>query len=202
MDAFGAVAAILRGGLHHVGADHLHLYHHLRAHDRDLPCHQHRAHPHGHHDGQGMGRHGAELSPLPVGFGVSGLSHHHLHRHLCGAGTEYAHRRQHFHGHLAVHGLHGAALLHPVQNQQSRKVNFQQSLTEVNQYGIRSRTQRPERGQDQGAAEPDEAPARLLRRGRSAGRSAVLPAQSPYRRQHGGDLHDPAHAALFPAGHV
>ena len=83
---------------------------------------------HGHHDGQGMGRHGAELSSLPVGFGVSGLSHHHLHRHLCGAGTEYAHRRQHFHGHLAVRGLYGAALLHPVQNQQSRKVNFQQSL--------------------------------------------------------------------------
>ena len=35
-----------------------------------------------------------------------------------------------------------------------------------------------------------------------AGRSAVLPAQSPHRRQRGGDLHDPAHAALFPAGHV
>ena len=35
-----------------------------------------------------------------------------------------------------------------------------------------------------------------------AGRSAVLSAQSPYRRQHGGHLHDPAHAALFPAGHV
>ena len=60
----------------------------------------------------------------------------------------------------------------------------------------------PKRGQDQGAAEPDEAPARLLRRWCGAGRSAVLPAQNPYRRQHGGDLHDHAHAALFSAGHV
>ena len=34
---------------HHVGCDYLRTHRDLRAHDRDLPCHEHRADPHGDH---------------------------------------------------------------------------------------------------------------------------------------------------------
>ena len=41
------------------------------------------------HDGQGMGRYGAELPPIPAGAGLPGVSYHRLRGHLCCAGAEH-----------------------------------------------------------------------------------------------------------------
>ena len=85
------------------------------------------------HDGQpGMGLHGAELSSLPAGPGLPGLSHYDLCGHLCGAGGGHLHiRRQHIRGHLGLHGLYGPAVLHPVQDRQPCKIPVRRSLKEA-----------------------------------------------------------------------
>ena len=45
----------------------------LWPYDRDLPCHIRCADSDGHHDGQGMGRHGPELPAQPAGPGLPGV---------------------------------------------------------------------------------------------------------------------------------
>ena len=103
-------------GHYHVGADHLHLHHHLWPDAGNLSHYQHGPHPHGGDAGQGMGRHGAELFEVPVCPGFPGVPHHGVRGDLCGAGAGDCRKRRHQRGHLDVHGLHGAAVLHPVQD--------------------------------------------------------------------------------------
>ena len=69
-------------------------------------------HPYGYHDGQGMGRYGAELSALVDRPGLPGISHHRLCGDLRRAGAEYRHRIRHHHGHLELCGLYGPAVLY------------------------------------------------------------------------------------------
>ena len=68
------------------------------------------------HNGEpGVGQHGAELSPLPAGPGLPGVSHYDLRGDLRGAGGEhFFERRQHFRRHLGLYGVHGAPVLHPL----------------------------------------------------------------------------------------
>ena len=49
---------------------------------------------------------------LPAGPWLSGVPHPRLRRHLRRLSPEHRHRRRHQLGHLDVHGLHGAAVLH------------------------------------------------------------------------------------------
>ena len=70
------------------------------------------AHPHGYYGESGMGQHGTELSPLSAGACVSGVSHHRMRGHLCGACKEHRHGYGHHERHLDLHGLHGAVVLH------------------------------------------------------------------------------------------
>ena len=69
-------------------------------------------HPDGHHDGQGMGRHGPELSALVGRPGLPGISHHRLCGDLRRAGAEYCHRIRHHYGHLELRGLYGPVVLY------------------------------------------------------------------------------------------
>ena len=98
----------------HVGADHLHFHHLLRQDDRNLLRDLHRAHPHGDHGQPGMGADGPELPQKPAGAGVSGLPHHRLRGDLRGADPEHRGGEQRLGGHMDVHGVYGAAVLHAV----------------------------------------------------------------------------------------
>lgn len=69
-------------------------------------------------------------------------------------------------------------------------------------FGIRSRTQGLERGENQGHVQFNKTADSVLRRRRAHRRTAFLSAQGAYRQQRGGPLHDAGHAALLPAGHV
>ena len=99
-------------GLYHVGAHDLHFHHRVREDDRNLLSHIYRADPDGDDAQPGVGRHGAELSALPVRTGISGLSHHRLRGDIRRSGKK--HQREHGcqQGNLDVHGLHGAAVLY------------------------------------------------------------------------------------------
>ena len=99
-------------GLYHVGAHDLHFHHRVREDDRDLFSHLNRADPDGDDAQPRMGRHGPELSALPVRTRFSGLSHYRLCSNLrrfgtgnrCGYGCQQ--------GNLDMHGLYGAAVLY------------------------------------------------------------------------------------------
>ena len=70
--------------------------------------------PHGDHGQPGMGADGPELPQKPAGAGLSGLPHHRLRGDLRGADPEHRSGEQRLGGHMDVHGLHGAAVLHAV----------------------------------------------------------------------------------------
>ena len=74
---------------YHVGVVYLYLYRYLWPYDRDLPCNFGGSRSNGCHDGQGMGRYGTELPPIPAGAGFSGVSHYCLRGNLCCAGAEH-----------------------------------------------------------------------------------------------------------------
>ena len=97
---------------HNERAEHLHLHHRVRAHDRNLSCDLHRPDPHGDGNEPGMGADGTELSQEPVRPRLSGLPHYHLCRHLRCACTEHDRGYEYFHGHLELYGLYGAFVLH------------------------------------------------------------------------------------------
>lgn len=82
-------------------------------------------HPHGHHGKPGMGSDGTELSAHPVRPGLSGISHYGLCGDLLRAGAEHLRIHRYKHRHLDLHGLHGAALLLPVQDQQPCPLRIQ-----------------------------------------------------------------------------
>jgi len=52
---------------------------------------------------------------------MKSVSHYDMCRHLCCAGAEHRHQWGHQHGDLDLHGLHGAAVLHTVQDREPRK---------------------------------------------------------------------------------
>ena len=76
--AVRAVVPVHVCGHLHLGHDDLRVHRDLWAYDRDIPCDEHRAHPHGDYAQPGMGQHGAELSSIPAGAGLPGVSHHRL----------------------------------------------------------------------------------------------------------------------------
>ena len=102
----------------------------LWPYDRDLPGHVGGPHPDGDHDGQGMGRHGPELSAQPAGAGLPGVFDYRLRGDLRRTGAEHRHRGGHHHGDLELRGLYRAAVLHTVQNRQPRESSFSGALSQ------------------------------------------------------------------------
>lgn len=76
-----------------------------------------------------MGADGQQLSAVALCAGFSGIPHHGLRRDLCGTRAGHQRRRRHRHRLVDVHRLHGAAVLHALQNQQRREVRVQCPLT-------------------------------------------------------------------------
>ena len=87
-------------------------------------------HPNGDHDGQGMGRHGPELSAQPAGPGLPGVFDYRLCGDLRRTGAEHRHRGGHHHGDLELRGLYRATVLHTVQNRQSRESSVSGALSQ------------------------------------------------------------------------
>ena len=71
-----------------------------------------------------MGQHRHELSERLVCSGISGLSHHGLRRHLCGADQRHDHRRQHSFGSVLCGSVYGHSMLLAVQDRKPRKIHF------------------------------------------------------------------------------
>ena len=115
---------------YHVGAVYLHFHRDLWPYDRNLPCHVGGPHPNGDHDGQGMGRHGPELLAQPAGPGLPGVFDYRLCGDLRRTGAEHRHRGGHHHGDLELRGLYRAAVLHTVQNRQSRESSVSGALSQ------------------------------------------------------------------------
>ena len=92
------------------------------------------------------------------------LSHYCLCGDLCSSRSEHRRWNRHQLCHLDLHGLHGSAVLHPVQDRLYGKIYLLGTLrTEVVQYGLCARTQRPKRSQNQGYVQPYQTSARVLR---------------------------------------
>ena len=78
---------------YHVGADDLYFHHHLWPYAGSLFSHQRGPHSYGRDAGPGVGRHGPELSQIPVCPGIPGISDYGVRGDLCGAGAEYLRKR-------------------------------------------------------------------------------------------------------------
>ena len=71
-----------------------------------------------HHDEPGLEPYGAELLEISVCIGVPGISYHGVRGNLLCFGTEYRHGRKYLRRDMGLHGLHGPAVLRPVQDRQ------------------------------------------------------------------------------------
>jgi len=71
-----------------------------------------------------MGRHGPELFEVPACSGLPGVPYHGVRRNLRGPGSEYRRERRYIRHHLDLYGVHGAFMLHTVQNGQPCKNLF------------------------------------------------------------------------------
>ena len=78
--------------------------------------------------GKEFGGMGQNYLQKPARARVPGVSHHRLRRHLRGARPKHSARRGREQGHLDVHGLHGAALLHAVQDVEHGKEHLRRAL--------------------------------------------------------------------------
>src|SRR5699024_12379837 len=78
----------------------------------------------------GMGRHGPELLAQPAGPGLPGVFDYRLCGDLRRTGAEHRHRGGHHHGDLELRGLYRAAVLHTVQNWQSRESSVSGALSQ------------------------------------------------------------------------
>ena len=97
-----------------------HLYHacHLRPHDRGVFDNFRWTNSACHYDEPGLEPYGAELLEIPVCIGVPGISNHGVRGNLLCFGTEYRHGWKYLRRDMGLHGLHGPAVLRPVQDRQ------------------------------------------------------------------------------------
>ena len=65
-----------------------------------------------------VGTYRTELLEIPVCIGVPGISNHGVRGNLLCFGTEYRHGRKYLRRDMGLHGLHGPAVLRPVQDRQ------------------------------------------------------------------------------------
>ena len=71
-----------------------------------------------HYDKPGLEPYRTELLEIPVCIGVPGISNHGVRGNLLCFGTEYRHGRKYLRRDMGLHGLHGPAVLRPVQDRQ------------------------------------------------------------------------------------
>ena len=71
-----------------------------------------------HYDEPGLEPYRTELLEIPVCIGVPGISNHGVRGNLLCFGTEYRHGRKYLRRDMGLHGLHGPAVLRPVQDRQ------------------------------------------------------------------------------------
>ena len=124
----GNLPAILFRAVHHDGPEYRGVRHCLRTHDRDLPDDQSCPHPLRHYRQPGGRAHGAQLFQVPFRRGVPGDAYHGLHGDLRRAGAGYRHGRRPDGGHLDLRGVHGAAVLRPLQDREPLKIHMGRSL--------------------------------------------------------------------------